>query len=154
MGWLANLSTKHPEVDVYLALGISYLVGKLKFHGVGLGAVTVSLLSGILIGNFFYVPVAEQTKSILFLLFLFGIGYSVGPGSFRSLKEDGWRWAVPGMFVPLVGLLATYVVAMMLRLDPGYASGLLSGGLTESPAIGTASEAIKALPLPNGDRDR
>jgi putative transport protein len=118
-----------------------------------LGAVTGSLLAGILIGNFFYVPVADQTKSMLFLLFLFGIGYSVGPSFSRSLKGDGWRWAILGMFVPLVGLLTTYIVAILLRLDPGYASGLLSGALTESPAIGTASEAIKALPLPNEQKD-
>jgi putative transport protein len=69
------------------------------------------------------------------------------------LRGDGWRWAVLGVFVPLVGLLAAYVVANFLRLDPGYASGLLSGALTESPAIGTASEAIKALPLPNEQKD-
>jgi len=153
MGWLANLFTKHPEMGVYLAVGIGYAMGKLKFHGVGLGAVTGSLLGGILIGNFFNVPIADQTKSMLFLLFLFGIGYSVGPNFFRSLKGDGWRWAVLGVFVPLVGLLVTYAVAMLLRLDPGYAAGLLSGGLTESPAIGTASEAIKALPLSNEQKD-
>jgi len=153
MGWLANLFTKHPEMGVYLAVGIGYVIGKLKLHGVGLGAVTGSLLGGILIGNFFNVPIADQTKSMLFLLFLFGIGYSVGPNFFRSLKGDGWRWAVLGVFVPLVGLLATYAVAMLLRLDPGYAAGLLSGGLTESPAIGTASEAIKALPLSNEQKD-
>jgi len=153
MGWLANLFTKHPEMGVYLAVGIGYVIGKLKLHGVGLGAVTGSLLGGILIGNFFNVPIADQTKSMLFLLFLFGIGYSVGPNFFRSLKGDGWRWAVLGVFVPLVGLLATYAVAMLLRLDPGYAAGLLSGGLTESPAIGTASEAIKVLPLSNEQKD-
>jgi len=153
MGWLANLFTKHPEMGVYLAVGIGYVMGKLKFHGVGLGAVTGSLLGGILVGNFFNVPIADQTKSMLFLLFLFGIGYSVGPNFFRSLKGDGWRWAVLGVFVPLVGLLVTYAVAMLLRLDPGYAAGLLSGGLTESPAIGTASEAIKALPLSNEQKD-
>jgi putative transport protein len=77
----------------------------------------------------------------------------VGPGFFRSLKGDGWRWAVLGMFVPLIGLLTAYVVATLLRLDPGYASGLLSGALTESPAIGTASEAIKASSLPNEQKD-
>lgn len=153
MGWLANLFTKHPEMGVYLALGIGYLIGKLKLRGVGLGTVTGSLLAGILVGNFFYVPVEDQTKSMLFLLFLFGIGYSVGPSFFRSLKGDGWRWAVLGVFVPLVGLLTAYIVASLLRLDPGYAAGLLSGALTESPAIGTASEAIKALPLANEQKD-
>ncbi len=90
-------------------------------------------------------PVSDQAKSILFLLFLFGIGYSVGPSFFQNLKGDGWRWALLGVFVPVIGLLTAYTVAHLLKLDPGYSAGLLSGALTESPAIGTASEAIRSL---------
>lgn len=149
MEWLAKLFTKYPEMGVYLAVGIGYLIGRLKFRGVGLGVVTGSLLGGILIGNFFHVPVSDQAKSIVFLLFLFGIGYSVGPGFFQNLKGDGWRWAVLGFFVPVIGLLTAYTVARVLKLDPGYSAGLLSGSLTESPAIGTASEAIRSLSLPD-----
>ena len=145
MEWLARLFTKYPEMGVYLAVGIGYLIGRLKFRGVGLGVVTGSLLGGIFIGNFFSVPVSDQAKSIVFLLFLFGIGYSVGPGFFQNLKGDGWRWAVLGFFVPVIGLLTAYTVARFLKLDPGYSAGLLSGSLTESPAIGTASEAIRSL---------
>jgi putative transport protein len=153
MDWLSQLFTKYPEMGVYLAIGIGYFIGKLKFYGVGLGVVTGSLLGGIFIGNFFHVAVSDQAKSILFLLFLFGIGYSVGPSFFRSLKGDGWRWAVLGVFVPVIGLLAAYSVARFLHLDPGYAAGLLSGSLTESPAIGTASEAIRALSVPTEQKD-
>jgi putative transport protein len=153
MDWLSQLFTKYPEMGVYLAIGIGYFIGKLKFYGVGLGVVTGSLLGGIFIGNFFHVAVSDQAKSILFLLFLFGIGYSVGPSFFRSLKGDGWRWAVLGVFVPVVGLLAAYAVARFMNLDPGYAAGLLSGSLTESPAIGTASEAIRALSVPAEQKD-
>jgi putative transport protein len=153
MEWLANLFTKYPEMGVYLAIGIGYLVGRLKFHGVGLGVVTGSLLGGIFIGNFFHVAVSEQAKTTLFLLFLFGIGYSVGPSFFRNLKGDGWRWAVLGVFVPVMGLLAAYAVARYLSLDPGYAAGLLSGSLTESPAIGTASEAIRGLSITAEQKD-
>jgi putative transport protein len=149
MEWLAKLLTKYPEMGVYLAVGIGYLVGRLKLRGVGLGVVTGSLLGGILIGNFFHVPVSDQAKSIVFLLFLFGIGYSVGPGFFQNLKGEGWRWAVLGVFVPVIGLLIAYTVAHFLKLDPGYSAGLLSGALTESPAIGTASEAIRSLSLPD-----
>ncbi len=145
MAWLASLFTKYPEMAVYLAIGLGYLIGKLKFRGVGLGVVTGSLLGGILIGNFFHVPVSDQAKATLFLLFLFGIGYSVGPGFFSNLKGDGWRWAVLGVFVPVMGLLTTYTVASTLKLDPGFSAGMLSGSLTESPAIGTASEAIRGL---------
>jgi putative transport protein len=153
MDWFSNLLTKYPEMAVYLAIGIGYLIGKLKFHGVGLGVVTGSLLGGIFLGHFFHVAVSDQAKSMLFLLFLFGIGYSVGPSFFRSLKGDGWRWGVLGTFVPVMGLLAAYSVARFLHLDPGYAAGLLSGSLTESPAIGTASEAIRALSVPAEQKD-
>ena len=145
MEWLAKLLEKYPEMAVYLAVGIGYFLGRLKFRGFGLGVVTASLLAGIFIGNLFHVPVSDQAKSMLFLLFLFGIGYSVGPSFFRNLKGDGWRWAVLAVFVPVVGLLAAYVVARILKLDVGYSAGMLSGALTESPAIGTASEAIRGL---------
>src|SRR5580698_4908111 len=152
MEWLAKLFTKYPEMGVYLAVGIGYLIGRLKFRGVGLGVVTGSLLGGILIGNFFHVPVSDQAKSIVFLLFLFGIGYSVGPSFFQNLKGEGWRWAVLGVFVPVIGLLTAYTVARVLKLDPGYSAGLLSGSLTESPAIGTASEAIGGLSTPTDEQ--
>lgn len=115
---LATLFTKYPEMAVYLAIGIGYLIGKLKFHGVGFGVVTGSLLGGIFIGNFFHVPVSDQAKAMLFLLFLFGIGYSVGPSFFQNLKGDGWRWVLLGVFVPVVGLLTAYTVARSLKLDP------------------------------------
>jgi putative transport protein len=149
MEWLAKLFTKYPEMGVYLAVGIGYLIGRLKFRGVGIGVVTGSLLGGVLIGNFFHVPVSDQAKSIMFLLFLFGIGYSVGPSFFQNLKGEGWRWAVLGVLVPAIGLLTAYTVAHFLKLDPGYSAGMLSGALTESPAIGTASEAIRSLSLPD-----
>jgi putative transport protein len=152
MEWMGKLFTKYPEMGVYLAVGIGYLIGRLKFRGVGLGAVTGSLLGGIFLGNFFHVPVSDQAKAMLFLLFLFGIGYSVGPSFFQNLKGDGWRWAVLGVFVPAIGLLTAYLVAHFLKLDPGYSAGLLSGALTESPAIGTASEAIRALSLPEDQK--
>jgi putative transport protein len=51
--------------------------------------------------------------------------------------------------MPVVGLLTAYTVARLLKLDLGYSAGMLSGALTESPAIGTASEAIKGLDLPD-----
>lgn len=149
MAWLGHLFEKYPEMAVYLAIGLGYLIGSLKFRGAGIGAVTGSLLGGILVGNFFHVPVSDTAKSILFLLFLFGIGYSVGPSFFRSMKGDGWRWAVLGVFMPFVGLMTAYAVARILKLDLGFAGGLLSGALTESPAIGTASEAIRGLAMPD-----
>lgn len=147
MEWLQQIFTKYPELAVYLALGAGYWIGNRKFGGFSLGGATGSLMAGIIIGMFFKVPVSGMAKSVVFLLFMFGIGYSVGPKFFKAMKGEGWRFGVIGIVVPVAGLGTAYVVAKILKLDVGFAAGLLSGGLTESPAIGTASEAIHALAL-------
>jgi len=154
MNWIAATFTKYPELAVFLVVGVGYWVGAFKFKGFGLGPVTGSLLVGLVLGSVFTVPVSSTAKSLLFLLFLFAIGYSVGPKFFQAMKGDGLRWAALAVVQCVVGLATAYVVARMLGFDPGYAGGLLSGALTESPSIGTATEAINNLPLPEAERAR
>jgi putative transport protein len=147
MEWLSSMLTKYPELAVYLALGVGYWFGTLKFGKFSLGGVTGSLLAGILIGLLFKVPVSGTAKSVVFLLFLFGIGYEVGPRFLSAMKGAGWRYAVLGAFMPAVGLLTAWAVASAMGLDLGFSAGMLSGGLTESPAMGTAAEAINGLAI-------
>ena len=154
MAWFAATFEKYPELAVFLVVGLGYWVGGFKVRGFGLGPVTGSLIVGVLVGYFFKVPVSSMAKSILFLMFLFAIGYSVGPKFFQAMKGDGARWAAFAAFVCAVGLGTAYGVARYLNLDPGLAAGMLSGALTESPAIGTATEAIQALSLPEAERAR
>lgn len=154
MAWLAANFEKYPELATFLVVGIGYWIGGFKFRGFGLGPVTGSLIVGVLVGYFFKVPVSSMAKSILFLLFLFSIGYSVGPKFFQAMKGDGLRWAAFATFICAVGLATAFGVAKFLNLDPGFAAGMLSGALTESPAIGTATEAIGALALPEAERAR
>ncbi len=154
MTWIAATLAKYPEIAVFLVVGLGYWVGGFKIAGFGLGPVTGSLLVGMLVGWMFPVAVSSTAKSVLFLLFLFGIGYSVGPQFFKAMKGDGIRWALLAIAMSVSGLGMAYAVARVLQLDPGLAAGLLSGALTESPAIGTATEAINALPLPEAERAR
>jgi putative transport protein len=154
VAWLAAVFAKYPELPVFLVVGVGYWIGGFKFRGFGLGPVTGSLIVGVLVGYFFKVPVSSTAKSILFLMFLFSIGYSVGPKFFQAMKGDGLRWAGLAAFVCAVGLGTAFGVAKFLQLDPGFAAGLLSGALTESPAIGTATEAIGTLALPEAERAR
>jgi putative transport protein len=154
MQWLTEFLAKYPELGVYLALGIGYWFGSIKFGGFTLGGVTGSLLAGMLVGFLFHPPVSGTAKSVLFLLFLFGIGYEVGPRFVAAMKGDGWRFAVLGVFMPVVGLLVAWPIARYLQLDVGLAAGMLSGALTESPAMGTANEAIQALGLDKATTER
>jgi len=147
MHWFASILARYPELAVYLALALGYALGAIKLRGFSLGGVTGSLLAGMLLGWAFEVPVSATAKSLVFLLFLFGIGYEVGPRFAPAMKGDGWRYAALGVFMPVVGLLVAVLVARWLRLDPGLAAGMMSGALTESPAMGTASEAIARLPI-------
>jgi putative transport protein len=154
MAWLGGFLERYPELALYLAIGLGYLIGGVKIKGFNLGPVTGSLFAGILLGQLGEIPVSSVAKSVLFLLFLFGIGYSVGPQFLRTLKSDGLRPIGLGLCVTLTGLLAAWAVASILGLDPGFAAGLTSGALTESPAMGTATEAINSLPLPEEERSR
>src|SRR4051812_34206054 len=154
MAWLAKALHGYPELAVFLAVGLGYWVGSLKVKGFGLGPVTGSLIAGLVTGYFFDIPVSGTAKSLLFLLFLFSIGYSVGPSFFAAMKGSGWRWPVLAVVVNVTGLAMAFAVSKLLHLDPGFAAGLLSGALTESPAIGTAAEAIRTLGLPAAETDK
>ncbi|HEV8412161.1 MAG TPA: aspartate-alanine antiporter [Bryobacteraceae bacterium] len=152
MNWLAETLRRYPELAVFLVVSSGALIGKIKLGSVGIGTVTGSLFAGLLVGQL-NIPMAPSAKAILFLLFLLGNGYSIGPQFFRSLKGEGARYLALAVFQCVAGLLGAVVIARSLHLDVGLAAGLLSGALTQSPAIGTASETIAALQLPQVQRD-
>ena len=152
MNWLADTLRRYPEMAVFLVVALGAVIGKLKLGSVSIGTVTGSLFAGLLVGQL-NIPVAASAKAILFLLFLLGNGYSIGPQFFRSLKGEGVRYLALALFQCIAGLVGAVVVARSLHLDVGLAAGMLSGALTQSPAIGTAGETIAALQLPQAQRD-
>jgi putative transport protein len=153
MDWAVGVLRHYPELAVFLVLGLGAWIGGVKLGGVNLGTPTGALFVGLLVGQL-EIPVSGTAKSVLFMLFLVGNGYSIGPQFFRSLRGDGVRLSALAVVQATVGLAISIVVASALGLDVGLAAGLLSGALTQSPAIGTASEAIMALPLPEAERER
>lgn len=149
--WFVSALQSNPELALFLAIGLGFWIGSYKFGSFSLGGVTGSLIAALLIGQL-HVDVPSLVKSVLFMLFLFGTGYSVGPQFFRSLKGDGLSALAFTLVHCGAGLAVAYVMARLLHLDLGMSAGLLSGGLTQSAAIGTAAEAIMALPLPEAER--
>jgi putative transport protein len=82
-----------------------------------------------------------------FYLFLFAIGYSVGPQFFGSLKKEALPQIALAVVVAVSGLAAVVGVAALFDLDEGLAVGVLSGGMTQSAALGTGLSAIAELPI-------
>jgi putative transport protein len=152
MTWLGHFLESYPELAVFLAVGVGYILGDIKIAGIAFGPVTGSLLAGLAIGQFAEVPISGMAKSFLFLLFLFGIGYSVGPQFLQSLQRDGVRSLLLALVCTLTGLATAYAASRFLGLDPGYSAGLLSGGLTQSAAMGTATEAVNRLAIAEEQR--
>src|SRR3954467_9545439 len=152
--WLEQFLVRYPELALFLVIAVGYWIGSFKVGAFSLGPVTGSLFAGLFVGQFAPVPVSGMTKSFLFLLFLFGIGYSVGPQFMQALKRDGLKPVLLAVVVGITGLAASILVAKALRLDPGFAAGLLSGALSQSAAMGTATDAVNGLPLPEADRAR
>src|SRR5262245_11020828 len=153
MQWFTETLRQYPELAVFLTLGFGALIGNAKLGSFSLGTVTGALFVGIAIGQL-DLPVHSSTKAVLFLLFLFANGYAVGPQFARGLRRDGVKPVALAAVQAIIGLGVCVAFAKLLRLDLGLSAGLLSGSLTQSPAIGTAAEAINALPLPEAERTR
>src|SRR3954462_13873158 len=152
--WLEQFLVRYPELALFLVIAAGYWIGSFKVGAFSLGPVTGSLFAGLFVGQFAPVPVSGMTKSFLFLLFLFGVGYSVGPQFMQTLKRDGLKPMLLAVVVSATGLAASIAIAKMLGLDPGFAAGLMSGSLTQSAAMGTATDAINGLSLPEAERAR
>jgi putative transport protein len=148
--WLLGVLRHHPEVTFFLVLGIGYVVGKVKLGSFTLGAVTGTLLAGVVVGQL-GVEVSGEVKQCFFLLFLFAIGFRTGPQFFRGLKSDGLQQAALSAIVATTGLVVAYVVSRTFSYDAGTAAGVIAGSLTESATIGTASDAIARLGMSAAD---
>lgn len=150
--WLEQFLVRYPELALFLVIAAGYWIGSFRIGTFSLGPVTGALFAGLAVGDFAHVPVSSMTKSFLFLLFLFGVGYLVGPQFAQSMKRDGLKPMLLAIIVCLTGLATSIAVAKVLRLDPGYASGLMSGALSQSAAMGTATDAINGLAIPEAQR--
>ena len=88
MEWIVKTFQQYPELAIFLTLALGYWIGSFKFGKFSLGAVTGVLLAGVLIGQI-GITISPNVKSVFFLMFLFAVGYGVGPQFFRGLKSDG-----------------------------------------------------------------
>lgn len=153
MHWFIHLLQTYPELAIFLTLGIGFWVGRLHVGKFSLGVVTSVLLVGVLIGQM-DIHIPGPIKSAFFLLFLFAVGYSVGPQFFRGLKKEGLPQMGFAVLMLLFCLLVPYACAKVMGYDMGQAAGLLSGSQTISAVIGVAGDTISNLDLPPADKDR
>jgi putative transport protein len=141
----------YPQIVVFLALAVGYALGKIKIFGFSLGATTCVLLSALALGQI-GIKVPQLLKSIAFALFIFSIGYKVGPQFFGALKKEGIKFVALSLVVAFTALATAIGLAKAFDFDKGTAAGFFAGSVTESAAIGTAEGAIKHLSLTDKEK--
>ena len=144
--WLFATLRQYPEIAIFLSLGIGYYVGKFTFKGLGLGSVTATLLAAVVIGQL-GITINQPLKAFAFLMFLFAVGYGVGPQFVRGVAKDGLPQALFAVVVCVLCLASGVGVAKLAGYDLGYAAGLYAGSQTISASMGLATDAINRLGL-------
>src|SRR5262247_4515146 len=124
--WFAQTLRSYPEIALFLSLGIGYYVGKFTFKGIGLGAVTATLLAAVVIGQL-GITISQPLKAFAFLMFLFAVGYAVGPQFVRGVAKDGLPQAIFSVVQCVLCLIVPVAIVKFVGYDLGYAAGLFAG---------------------------
>ena len=152
MEYFVTALREHQELTIFLTVAVGFVIGRLRIGSFNLGTVVGTLLAGVLIGQL-DIKVAPVVKNVFFDLFLFTIGYKVGPQFFRGLKKDALPQLALTVVLCVTCLVCAFTASKLLGYDMGTAAGLLAGAFTESTVIGTAGDAINRLDA-SGGRER
>src|SRR5213079_1914908 len=145
--WFFTTLKTYPEIAIFLALALGYYFGKFTYKGIGLGSVTATLIAAVVIGQI-GITINQPLKAFVFLMFLFAVGYAVGPQFVRGIAKDGMPQAVFAVVQCVLCLLVPFVIVKLAGYDLGYSAGLYSGSQTISAAMGLSTDAINRLGLP------
>ena len=115
MEWIINQLRERPELAIFLTLFLGFWLGKLRIGKFSLGTVTSVLLVGVLVGQL-KIDVPGPIKSVFFLLFLFAVGYKVGPQFFRGLKKDGLPQVGFAVLMCVSVLVVTWLLALVMYI--------------------------------------
>ncbi len=147
VSWITTTLRAHPEIAVFIALAIGYWVGGKSWKGFGLGAVTSTLIAAVVIGQL-GITISPDVKSVFFLIFLFAVGFGVGPQFVRGIAKDGLPQALFAVVICLLCLGSAFLCAHLAGYDAGSGAGLFAGSQTLSASMGLATDAINRMGLP------
>ncbi len=153
MNVLLNAIRTHPELAIFLTLAVGFTIGRIRIGSFKFGNVLGTLIAGVIIGQL-NIKVDPTVKAVFFSLFLFATGYKVGPQFFRGLKKNALPQVALTVVLCVTSLVTTLAAAKLLNYDTGTAAGLMAGAFTESTVIGTASDTIDRLDLPEAEKTR
>ena len=140
--WLIEALRTYPELAIFLTLALGYWLGGLKIGSFALGAVTGTLLVGVVVGQLDIV-ISPHVKSVFFHV---SVRRSASGPAVRPRPQE--RWVPAGDFAVLqcvASLLTIFLVAKGTRHERRVGRQLMAGSQTISAVLGVAGDAINRL---------
>ena len=154
MDWLDGLfkiqSALQTVVVLSLICCIGLALGKIRIRGISLGIAFV-FFTGIVVGNFrveVNTEMLNYAETFGLVLFVYTLGLYVGPNFFGSLRHEGVSLNLWSIAVVLAGTLLTVVLWKFTAIPIGTMTGILSGAVTNTPALGAAQQALEHIGVP------
>ena len=157
MDWLRELFIDHSVIQavvvVSLITAMGLVLGKVKILGISLG-VTFVFFIGILAGHLglsIDPQMLNYAESFGLILFVYALGLQVGPGFFGSFRKGGITLNMLALAVVLLGTVMTILFHIFTGVSLSDMVGILSGAVTNTPALGAAQQTLKQLQIEETD---
>ncbi len=149
--WLAT-DTSGIIFSLFLCLALGHIFGTIKFGfitlGTTVGSLFVAVTLSIVASSYAHYEMPSIFSNIFFFLFIFALGYDVGPGFVQSLKASGVKLIIMAFFFCTIMLGLGIACYYFFNLDNGELVGLFAGASTQSSVLGSATAMMQALNLP------
>ena len=148
MNWLLETLTEPSMIQavavISIVAAVGVYLGRLKIFGISLG-ITFVFFAGIMAGHLGITVNKDMlnfAQNFGLIVFVYTLGLQVGPGFFSSLKKGGVEMNTMGLGVIALGLILTLVFHWITGISVPVMVGLLSGAVTNTPALGAAQQAL------------
>lgn len=157
MEWLQGLFVEHSVIQavvvISLITALGLMLGRVRIWGISLG-VTFVFFVGILAGHLGLTIDAQMlnyAESFGLILFVYALGLQVGPGFFGSFRKGGMSLNMMALAVVFVGTALTIAFHFLTGVSLPDMVGILSGAVTNTPALGAAQQTLKQLNIEGAD---
>lgn len=157
MEWFNSIFVEHSVIQAVVvvamisALGLA--LGKISICGVSLG-VTFVFFAGIAAGHFglsIDLQMLNYAESFGLIIFVYALGLQVGPGFFGSFRKGGMTLNLLAFAVIMVGTIMSLGLHVVTGVSLPDMVGILSGAVTNTPALGAAQQTLKQMNIDAGD---
>ena len=148
MDFIQNLFTTQSIASTLIFLCVTaflgVMLGKLEVKNIKLGIAGV-LFVGILVAHLgapIDAHILHFIRDFGLILFVYGIGLTMGPRFFSSFKKDGLLLNLLAAGIALGGFGIAYLIYSFTDLSPAVVVGILCGSVTNTPSLGAAQQVL------------